>query len=142
MSTRCNIIVRLRDEDLNKEIQAGPSYEYVLKTNSTHPYLCIYIHNDGYLKGVGQHILDNLDTYEKTLRFVLNGDMSSFDDPYIKYKGELWFKHNEPEQLTTIPKKIREDYCYVYEDGEWTYKYKFDEKWKSLRDTLSKINNK
>ena len=63
MSTRCNVAIKLRKEDLNKTltfVENGKLHE--LHTDSGFSYMFIYIHHDGYLSGVGYGLLNELGT--------------------------------------------------------------------------------
>lgn len=121
MSTRSNVVVRLHDEDLDKKLNVeinGVTYEFT--TERTKPYLCIYIHHDGGLDGVGQFIKDKLNNYDDILKYVLMGDRTSADTSYVEC-GEEW-EDDQPVAYETILKdNIPLDYLYLYENNHWEY---------------------
>lgn len=120
MSTRCNVYVKLREEDkgtTNKSLKFGNPVYISDDTN----YIGIYCHHDGYPEGVGEVLKTNYNTYEKALELVLNGDTSSIgadlDHCGFYAEREEW-KYNQPDQSKSYP-TINEEYLYVFVDGNW-----------------------
>lgn len=61
MSTRCNVVIKLKPEDLNKKLTFVENDKiHELFVDSGFSYMFIYIHHDGYLKGVGYGLLNEL----------------------------------------------------------------------------------
>lgn len=60
MSTRCNIYLKINNEDKNKSFTDGDNL-LILKGN----YVGIYCHHDGYIDGVGHKLINFYNTYEK-----------------------------------------------------------------------------
>lgn len=120
MSTRSNIAIILKEEDkevvfaeLNKRLEdTGERFRYRVDNGNV---LQIYCHYDGYLRGVGQDLLNDFNSYNKALKLILEGDRST---PYISYTsvGEDWAS-NRPEQRMHVSR--HEDYLYVFKDGVW-----------------------
>ena len=123
MSTRCNVAIKLRKEDLNKTLTIVENETlHELKTDAGYSYMFIYIHHDGYLQGVGYGLLNELGTdYETVKNYIMEGDRTSFDEPYINC-GELW-EDDKPEFCKSIDGTIPNDYFYLFDDGKWFYRY-------------------
>lgn len=110
MSTRCNVAILLKEEDKGKEFNVNGNSFYIYEDVN---YLCIYIHHDGYLSGVGHNLLFNLKTYDDALKFILEGDRTSFDTSYVDLGED--YESNEPIQVVqeTID-EIPNEYLYVF----------------------------
>lgn len=124
MSTRSNIAIVLKEEDkvrvfaeLNERLkEAGARFRYGVDNGNV---LQIYCHYDGYLRGVGQDLLNDFNSYNEALKLILEGDCSYIEDRiacHYTSKGEDW-ESNRPEQRTE-PRR-NEDYLYVFKDGNW-----------------------
>lgn len=111
MSTRCNVAVRVREEDKGKQV-----WPYLFIEPDTN-YLMIYIHHDGYPKGVGRELLEGLTNYKDALEFVSVGDRTSVKIPYTALGED--YESNKPAQLKSIRGAISEEYLYVYEKDVW-----------------------
>lgn len=133
MSTRCSIIVKLEKKDLGKDFLVNHANDKpsIFHTYIDKPYISIYIHHDGYLSGVGQDIIDNLDSYEKALKFVLQGDMTEFDYPYTEYRNES-YENNKPNAYDKLDECPMQEYNYLFDNGEWKYMEEGESQWKDL----------
>lgn len=123
MSTRGNICVKLRKEDLDKAL---PLYDVNKKqigeiyTKNEYPYMFVYCHHDSYESGLGRQLLENLNNYEDVRDYILQGDRTSFSTPYT----ELGENINDltPQFSKDIEGKIPEEYFYVFDDNQWKVK--------------------
>lgn len=111
MSTRSNISIKIKDEDLGRQITHLSDNTVV----TLGKYMTIYCHSDGYVDGVGKALYDEYNSYEKVLNLILEGDCSSIGVPYYKWEK---YSDNKPKGSMERP-KINEEYLYVFEDGEW-----------------------
>ncbi len=148
MSTRCNICVVLKDEDLGKELKfdvskIGKKYadKHINKVGtvtSNVKYLSIYNHSDGYYEGVGRTLLNEFNTYDKALNLVLGGDASVIIGEkvfqYCAWLGESW-EDCKPEKSFSEP-ECKNVYLYKFEDGNWYVKHYLDKGWHLLSDVL------
>lgn len=138
MSTRCNVCVKLRKEDLNKDLKVDSSH--YLTTKEDFPYMEIYIHHDGYVDGVGKDLYKNLTTYEDVKKYILKGDRTSYDTPYTEC-DETWIE-NKPMFLGDLTGDIPEMYYYLFdEDDEWYWKDYHNGPWKLLCDSFPEIRD-
>ena len=139
MSTRCNVAIKLRPEDLNKKLTFVENDKiHELFVDSGFSYMFIYIHHDGYLKGVGYRLLNELGTdYEKVKNYILQGDRTSFNEPYYEC-GEDW-DDDTPNFCKSIDGPIPNDYFYLYDDGKWYYRWFKDEG--NLKELTNEIIN-
>ena len=102
-------------------------------------FVGIYCHNDGYLDGVGQVLLDHYRDPAKVAELIALGDISSLGER-VKPEGAHTFE--KPEEGTTVAyhrdrgeplsppctgatarevtRQIDGGYKYVFVDGEWT----------------------
>lgn len=122
MSTRCNVAIKLRKEDLNKTLTFVENNKlHELHTDSGFSYMFIYIHHDGYLSGVGYGLLNELGTdYETVKNYIMQGNRTSFDTPYIEC-DEDW-DDDKPKFCKSIDGPIPNDYFYLLDDGKWFYR--------------------
>jgi len=137
MSTRCNVCVKLRKEDLDTTLSIG---EHSLQTKKEYPYMVIYIHHDGYIEGVGEDLYRNLITYEDVKNFILEGSRTSYKTPYSEC-GETW-EDNMPRFGTDVDGHISNDFFYLFdEDNQWYYKSyaQQDGPWQLLENEFPKI---
>lgn len=111
MSTRCNVAIRIKDEDKGKQV-----FPYLFIEPDT-KYLMIYIHHYGYPQGVGCQLFEGLTNYKDVLEFVSVGDRTSVKIPYTTLGEEYFF--NRPRQLSSIRGDIPNEYLYVYENDQW-----------------------
>lgn len=139
MSTRCNVAIKLRPEDLNKKLTFIENDKiHELFVDSGFSYMFIYIHHDGYLKGVGYGLLNELGTdYEKVKNYILQGDRTSFNEPYYEC-GEDW-DDGSPRFCKSIDGPIPNDYFYLYDNGKWFYRWFKDEG--NLKELTNEIIN-
>lgn len=130
MSTRANIAIVLRDEDLNKDLNftdyqkskeivpADAIKEYDESVYSSNKVLQIYCHHDGYISGLGEELFNNFNTYEDVLALVLAGDTSWVDDGksgiYALIEG---YERCMPKVIGEP--KMNELFLYVFKDNEW-----------------------
>jgi len=78
----------------------------------------IYIHFDGYLKGVGQSLL-KYTTYEQVADLLEGGDRSSLDGDSCYGDSDVLRVHRDLDELLAESSVF--DYVYVFMDGEWYY---------------------
>ena len=120
MSTRCNIAIKLKEKDLNKEL----TYDdiHFLKTKEEYPYMEVYCHHGGSPDMAKDFFFNRakLTDYESVLRYILQGDRTSFDTSYTEC-GEQW-PHNRPYMFASLEGDIPELYYYIFMDGKWYYK--------------------
>lgn len=120
MSTRCNIAIKLKEKDLNKEL----TYDgiHFLKTNEAYPYMEVYCHHDGNPKNAKDFFFKRgrLTDYESVLNYIIQGDRSTFDKSYTE-RGEQW-PDNRPYMFASLEGDIPEQYYYIFMDGKWYYK--------------------
>lgn len=155
MSTRSNIILKVRKEDIGKrftfrkkdlgvKVDNWGEHETIMvknphKTTIKKEYLTIYCHWDGYPSGVGAALLNGFDTYEKVLALVLGGSCSSIEEGRVRFyhnrKGEEW-KYIKPRQSDNDETNdVWIEYIYKFEDGKWYVKKTYGEsrdKWYEL----------
>lgn len=129
MSTRSNICVKLRREDIGKTLRCD-----VNKLLSSYPekafheveldgsYITVYSHFDGYPSGVGSILVENFNDYDSALNLVLGGSMSRVGIgkdwvPYAVRSDEPW-DWNKPKISIAIP-EATEDYLYIFTLGRW-----------------------
>ena len=124
MSTRANVAIKINDEDINKNV----SFDNIHYLKLNKPYLEIYVHHDGYPNNFKKFITDNnLFNYKDILNYILQGDRTSFDVPYIEC-NESWadnkpYLYSEKDyQNNDIP----EDYYYIFINNTWYYKCRND----------------
>lgn len=139
MSTRCNVCVKLRKDDINKTLRIN---NHSLETKEEYPYMFIYIHHDGYVKGVGADLYENLTTYEDVKNYILEGSRTSYEMPYTEC-GEDW-EDDKPKFIDSVDDEFSNDYFYLFdEDDEWYYKSwsHQDEPWKLLKDEFPELRD-
>lgn len=153
MSTRSHIAVILKEEDRGKTFSCPDNSEYQLQTSKDKDILLIYCHYDGYIDGVGRDLLTNFpevpETYEKLLKYIMEGDRTSFDTSYIQLRNESW---DEVQPYNTNYNSIIDgdewfnktyiDYLYIYDTyiNKW---YVFNRKsspW-SLKHVIANNSN-
>lgn len=140
---RCNVAIKLKDEDVNKTL----TYDkiYFLNTGDNQ-YMDIYVHNGGNPSIFKNFVIKyNLFNYEDILNYILAGDRTTFETPYINC-NESW-KDNKPYRYNEEifqQKDIPENYYYIFLDNKWLYKSRDDDNWKDLIEDneISEINNK
>lgn len=124
MSTSGNIGIKLRPEDLDKDFhmrdENGDEIQFTIHTNSGSPYLVVYNHFDSHTNRLGKSLINNLTTYEEVRDFILQGDRSSFDAPYIRTEDP---EDNQPRMCDDISGKPPFEYFYLFnDDGFWYVK--------------------
>ena len=126
MSTRGNICIKLHDEDLDKDFhmkdENGNDLEFIVHTKSGYPYMFIYNHHDSYESGLGEQLRNNLLTYEEVRDYILQGDRTSFSEPYTAGRFGEDPKDNQPKMCVSIDGEIPEEYFYVFENDQWYVK--------------------
>ncbi len=87
--------------------------------------LSVYCHNDGYLEGVGQELLEqfpNGTDSDEVLEFIQEGDRSTVDLSYADWRGE----DCPPQEHDSVPDFFDgdiEEFGYLYtQEGEWLVK--------------------
>ena len=147
MSTRSVIIVKVRKEDIGKEMKFneamlpvpldnwdckdldGNVYRKEGGKNLCKPvvineqYLAIYCHWDGYPSGVGAELKEHFTDYQKALNLVIGGSVSALDSRYVRHyanrQGEKW------DYLKPTQGKTQKE---VLKPFDWSeYAYLFDE---------------
>ena len=138
MSTTSTIYVKVRKEDKGKALKCDLSKVSLNLNNSFRikveeierkitpikldkDYIRIYVHNDGYVDGVGYELLTNYD-YEKALNIILLGDESSIIGECKPYVGRTDY----PEEWEDIKPMTMEN---VEQDEMFTYLLDDDDKW-------------
>ena len=122
MSTRSNIIVKVRKEDIGKyvmfskkrlgvELSDWDIYGDTSEKEKAVPvklrknYIGVYCHCDGYPDGLGKVLLEKFNSYDSVLNLVAGGSCSSvwFDmvRRYANRKGEAW-KHIQPPTTSNL----------------------------------------
>lgn len=131
MSTRCNILVKLNDEDKNTVL----SFRDVnVETNGN--YMGIYCHHDGYVEGVGKELLEHYNSYDKAKNLIIPGNCSSVhssDADYYTDYGET-YERNKPKMYNENP-GVMQEYLYVFENNEW-FVYSNRIKGKTVKEVL------
>ena len=120
MSTRCNIAIKLKESDLDKELTFDDIH--FLKTKREFPYMEIYCHHDGYPENARKFLYQKagLTDYESVLKYILEGDRTNFETAYTSC-GEQW-SDNRPYMYASLDGDIPEKYYYIFMDGKWYYK--------------------
>jgi hypothetical protein len=87
--------------------------------------LSVYCHNDGYLEGVGQELLEqfpNGTDSDEVLEFIQEGDRSTVDLSYADWRGE----DCPPQEHDSVDDFFNgdiEEFGYLYtQEGEWLVK--------------------
>lgn len=121
MSTRGHICIKLKDEDLDKELHMkdinGNDLECCVYTKKEFPYMFVYNHHDSYFDGLGKNLITNLQNYDSVKNYILQGDRSTFDTPYTEcgeYPEDL-----KPHFSSNIDGPIPEEYFYLFNDNQW-----------------------
>lgn len=155
MATRAFIIVEIPNSMLNKEIRLSiDKLPNGLSNNSlpldsrpfpptiklTNGYIQVYHHWDGYLEGLGEHLVKYYNDLDKALNLVSGGDMSTCMDGdndnevlyYYYYQEHETWKGTKPVQDNTIPsaKKSCIDYQYLFRNGKWYFRHWGDTRFK------------
>ena len=98
----------------------------------------IYIRYDGYISGVGEYLIDEIDTIEKMLEWINHGDRNSIHE---EYKNTEYIEESDSE---FISRGIREycEYFYLMKNGIWLVHTRGDSKYvfTSLSEKIKKIN--
>lgn len=82
--------------------------------------LAVYVHNDGYLDGVGA-ALQSYTTQAEVEELIAGGDMSTLED-YYSERGE---RGTDPKQFKSFKEFYKyvstswADYYYIFKDGVW-----------------------
>lgn len=152
MSTRCNVFLKIRPEDIGKPLVFDPSKtdadasfenagavskwskEENIVLDKT--YACIYCHADGYPSATGNALLKYYDTYEKTLNLMAAGAVRYID------KISESFTDTKPGMRDNIlvydPLFI--EYVYLFEDDTW-YVLKTGDDYTYKRNDITYIKN-
>lgn len=142
MSTRCNIILQVKKEDLGKTIKFDatklptPLEDWTAYRNEVGENLCqevtleksfigIYCHSDGYPDGVGKVLLDKYADYDTILNLIAGGFCSFvwFDGVrhYANRIGENWsdIKPIQSDKPVTVCGWT--EYAYVFKNNKWHF---------------------
>lgn len=166
MSTRSNILVRIKTDDKSTTKKFNPSLVDSIFTNVdggmdndtcrakaeknckevelNGDIIQIYHHWDGYPEGVGETLMGEYNTYEKALNLCLGGDISScVDNNYTSYavRGEDW-KTIKPRMIDTDkPEEIFDgiwiEYLYLFDGDKWLFAEMGENEWKDLKEYLA-----
>jgi len=147
MSTRSVIIVKVRKEDIGKEMKFNEAMLPVALDNwdckdldgnvsrreggenlcepvvINEQYIAVYCHWDGYPSGVGAVLKEKFLDYHSALNLVIGGSCSALDEKYVRHyanrEGEKW-EYIKPTQGKT-QKEVLKPF------GWSEYAYLFDE---------------
>lgn len=111
MSTRSNIVLKLRQDDVKKRHRSSCGIS--VNPNGNH-YLTIYCHHDGYPEGVGRALVAKKMTYEQALAYILEGDRSTVDLSYFGWRGEKC----PPTPMDAPDMECEQEYIYLLEEIE------------------------
>ncbi len=146
MSTRSCIIVKVRKEDIGKEIkfdkqslpvpldnweskdidgkvwrdETGRNLCLPVKIDSQ--YIGIYCHWDGYPSGVGVDLKEHFKDYKSALNLVIGGSCSALGSKvrhYANRQGERW-QYLKPKQGKTLKELVA---AFIHADAEYAYLY-------------------
>lgn len=126
MSTRGSICIKLKDEDLDKDLhmkdKLGHDLNVVVHPHSGFPYMYVYCHHDSYIDkpGLGFFLPRKLQTYEEVRDFILQGDRTSFGTPYTECGEDA--EDLQPNFSASVDGPIPEEYFYLFNDGKWYVK--------------------
>ena len=92
----------------------------------TKKYHSIYLHNDGYLEGAGKILKEHYSSLKKVKELVALGSISILGDTpeegvtfaYHRDRGDEW-ADNEPLVTSRLKKADRQEFNYLFENGEW-----------------------
>ena len=82
----------------------------------------IYIRYDGYISGVGEYLIDEINTIEKMLEWIQHGDRHSIE---TEYKESEYVEETDSEFIGRGMKEFCE-FFYLMKDGIWLV-YPIDE---------------
>ena len=142
MGTRCNIIIKVKKEDIGRVVKFNARKlplkrldwsvygenkvrEFSKPITLEKNYIGIYCHWDGYPDGVGEVLREKFNDYEKALNLGAGGWCSSvaFDGVrhYANRKGESWefIKPTQIDELGVVAGWT--EYAYVFDNGKWYY---------------------
>lgn len=124
MSTRATVVVKIPDSEKGKTYSYKNDAKYKYKTPSiTLPsdcnYASIYIHSDGYEKGLGKELVNGYNNFSDIMEEIIcGGDSSCIGSPYHACRNEDW-KFVQPKFSKDLPERSQE-FQYVYSEyGEW-----------------------
>ena len=142
MSIRCNIILKVKKEDIGKYVMFSKkklniplsdwsSYCENVRKDMAVPiklnkeYIGIYCHFYGYPKGIGKVLQEKFNDYDSVLNLISGGFCSSiwYDNVrrYANRQGETW-KHIKPVQMDKLDVVAGwTEYAYVFDNGKWYY---------------------
>ena len=145
MSTNSTIIVKVRKNDVGKEMKFSKDKlpcslekwngynDEVDVEKSKHvklsEYIGIYCHWDGYESGVGAALKERFNDYDSILNLVLGGFCSSITSDSVRHyanrKGEEWkyIKPTTADSVEDVVSQIPNQYTYLYdEENGWRMK--------------------
>lgn len=137
MSTRSFIILKVRKEDIGKEISFNPENlpvpvkewsnekgnELSQPVKIEKEYIGIYCHWDGYREGVGAALKAKFTDYDAILNLIVGGSCSCITDEYVcRYgnrAGEEW-EYIDPWQGNDKNEQpdCWQEYVYLFEEGK------------------------
>ena len=152
MSTHGKIFIKLKDEDLGKELPLYDCNNEVvgyIHTAKDKPYMSVYCHQDCYERypGLGYDLTTKIGNYDDALKFVSQGNRVSFSEPFTN-EG-LHIEEAMPKMGDDITTSL-EDYVYLFDNGKWYvrswYEGKFEKDWREINvekeDEMVEINKK
>ena len=150
MSTRSNIAVVVKSEDLGKtmkfDVNKVPRGKMALGVNEMgevtieKPVLEIYHHWDGYPDGVGKTLINEFNDYDKALNLVLGGDVSTINGLEMRFYCEMDGWDECKTSQYDVP-TLYEEYIYKFEDGVWYFQGEDDTEWRNLSEYLKTLEN-
>lgn len=133
MSTNSTIVLKVSKDKKGKTYQykTPNCFKYdtpsvTIPNNDNSDYVEVYVHWDGYPKGVGKNIINflkdyenNKSVYEDKFDYIFEnlfacGDMSTIGTPYQAWRGNEW-EYTHPKFYKDIPQP-NFDYQYLISD--------------------------
>jgi hypothetical protein len=103
----------------------------------TKKYHSIYLHNDGYLEDAGKILKEHYSSLEKVKKLVALGSISILGGSTVKGstfahhrdRGDEW-EDNEPLVTARLKKADRQEFNYLFLNGEWNYIEEHGRRWR------------
>lgn len=135
MSTRCSVLIRLKESDRNTDLvqdrrllsAAGIKNYAPVQDNvpvrTSKEYAGIYCHHDGYPSHMGKTLTGKFSTYEMAKALVLGGDTSWIQEDSVGYYTNNGEAKNIRFTDDIHPVSADSEYVYVFDpdDGRWRY---------------------
>ena len=129
---------------------------------STHHYIQVYCHWDGYVEHNGRILVENYNDLPKAIALVSQGDISSLREDLYPTKGSNHSFDNPEEDVTVyygrdrhekdcwphefvsesdwLDHRMEEEYNYLFQDGEW-WVQAYQEELKKVVDLLGQTHD-